>query len=462
MMKNTPPFTITIKAADYLAKIIEAVTRLELGTGFKRDIKLHRENRIRSIYSSLAIEGNELSLDEVADVVEGKLVAGKQVDIKEVKNAYEAYDKILTLNPYRVEDFLTAHRLITDCLIKEAGTFRAGDVGVFDGDKAIHLGARPQFVPKLVEELFSWAEVSDLHPVLKSAVLHYEIETIHPFEDGNGRIGRLWQTLVLAKWNEIFAWLPMESVLYEKRPLYYQAIEEARKANDSASFIEFTLSAISEVIAEQQLKQVTPQVKKHLEILTDEISTDSMVKEALPVYDKRYSYTDYITWEGDERWELIDGVPYLMSTPTRYHQEVSGNLHFLIKSFLIGKPCKVYYSPFAVRLNAETFDNTVLQPDLLVICDHDKLDKTGCKGAPDMVVEILSPSTSQYDKTLKFEAYLKAGVIEYWIIDPESKTLAVHILSENNYIIHPYTDEDTVPVHVLDGCDIDMAKVFEA
>jgi len=264
-MRNTPPYTITISAADYLAKIVEAITRLELGTGFKRDIKLHRENRVRSIYSSLAIEGNLLTLDEVADVIDGKLVAGSQSDVKEVKNAYEAYDRIMTFDPYAVEDFLKAHKLITSGLINETGSFRRGDVGVFNGNRAVHIGARPQFVPGLVEALFLWGKETQLHPVLKSAVIHYEIETIHPFEDGNGRMGRLWQTLLLAKWNELFAWIPMESVLYENRHQYYEAIEDSRRVNDSGAFIEFTLSAIEKVLSEQERLQ-----DKHQDRLEDE------------------------------------------------------------------------------------------------------------------------------------------------------------------------------------------------
>jgi Fic family protein len=129
-------------------------------------------------------------LDEVADVIEGKLVAGKQTEIKEVKNAYEAYDQIMTFNPYSVADFLRAHELMTQGLVKEAGKFRSGDVGVFDGDVVVHMGARPQYVPQLIDDLFIWANGSELHPVLKSVIVHCEIETIHPFADGNGRMGK--------------------------------------------------------------------------------------------------------------------------------------------------------------------------------------------------------------------------------------------------------------------------------
>ena len=251
-MSNKPPYTITEKAADYLAKIVETVTRLEYGTNFKRDIRLHRENRVRTIHSSLAIEGNQLTLGEVTAVIDGKTVAGKQSDVKEVKNAYEAYDIIMTYDPYSIDDFLKAHKYMTDGLLNESGKFRSGDVGVYDGGKVVHIGARPQFVPGLMNELFKWAKESELHPVLKSAVLHYEIETIHPFADGNGRMGRLWQTLLLAKWNEVFAWIPMESILYENVREYYGAIEEARRVDDSSAFIEFTLSAIAKIIGEQE------------------------------------------------------------------------------------------------------------------------------------------------------------------------------------------------------------------
>ncbi len=278
-MYNKPPYTITEKAADYLAKIVETVTRLEFGTGFKRDIKLHRENRVRTIHSSLAIEGNSLSLGEVTAVIEGKMVAGKQTEIKEVKNAYEAYDKIMTFDPYAIGDFLKAHQLMTDGLIKESGKFRGGDVGVFDGDVAIHIGARPQYVPQLMEELFGWAKESELHPVLKSAILHYEIETIHPFADGNGRMGRLWQTLLLAKWNDIFAWIPMESVLYQNRPEYYQAIENARQANDSGVFIEFMLSSLYDIIVAQEKHQVRHKEKHQVQLSDTQIEVLKALKK---------------------------------------------------------------------------------------------------------------------------------------------------------------------------------------
>lgn len=250
-----PPYTITETAADYLARIVETAAELEYATDFRRDLRLHRVNRLRTIYSSLAVEGNPLSLGEVSAVIAGRLVAGRQADVTEVKNAYEAYDRIMGFDPYRLEDLLEAHRLMTQGLVRESGRFRSGEVGVFNGPVPIHLGARPRFVPQLMAELFGWAKASPLHPVLKSAAVHYEMEIIHPFADGNGRMGRLWQTLILAKWKEIFAWIPMESAVYSHRPQYYEAIAASSAQNDAGPFIEFSLSAILSSLLEQKEAQ---------------------------------------------------------------------------------------------------------------------------------------------------------------------------------------------------------------
>jgi len=192
-----------------------------------------------------------------------------------------------------------------------------------------------------------------------------------------------------------------------------------------------------------------------------EHTLDSSVEEALPAYDVRYTYSDYIQWDDDVRRELIDGVPYLMAGPNRRHQAISRNLFMQLAIFLEGKPCEVYYAPFDVRLNADTLDDTVVQPDILVVCDHSILNDANCAGAPDMVVEILSPSNPRYDKITKFNRYLKAGIKEYWIVDPIAQSLAVNILKDNNYITHVYTDKETVRVHILEGCIINLSKVFE-
>jgi len=190
-------------------------------------------------------------------------------------------------------------------------------------------------------------------------------------------------------------------------------------------------------------------------------SQDLNVNEAQPEYDVRYTYADYLQWDDDVRRELIDGVPYLMAAPSFRHQEILINLILLFGNFLKGKQCKVLAAPLDVRLNPDTFDDTVVQPDIIIICDRSIIDDTGCKGVPDMVVEILSPSTARYDKTLKFNTYLRAGIREYWIIDPNDETLAVHILKDSNYITHAYANDEAVPVYVLEGCTIDLKEVFE-
>ena len=193
-------------------------------------------------------------------------------------------------------------------------------------------------------------------------------------------------------------------------------------------------------------------------IMDDE--KDLEVKEAIPDYNKRYTYADYLTWDDDQRWELIDGVPFLMSAPTVQHQRISGNLFVEIKTFLKGKPCEVFYAPFDVRLAKDTTDDTVVQPDLVIICDKSIMMKTGCQAAPDIVIEILSPSSLSRDMSLKLELYQRVGVREYWIVDPEDKHVLVYILENGTYYVKSYKESDKVSVHVLEGFEINLADVF--
>jgi len=179
---------------------------------------------------------------------------------------------------------------------------------------------------------------------------------------------------------------------------------------------------------------------------------------------RRFNYADYITWDDKERYELIDGIVYAMASPSQAHQEVSREISGQLWQFLRGKPCKLFTAPFDVRLNAESLDDKVVQPDLLVVCDKSKLDGKSVVGAPDMIIEILSSSNAgnkRHDKVTKFRLYQKAGVREYWIIDPESYTADVYILENGKYIANLYNDEDIVPVHVLEGCEINLADVFD-
>ena len=184
------------------------------------------------------------------------------------------------------------------------------------------------------------------------------------------------------------------------------------------------------------------------------------VGEAQVDYNRYYTYSDYLKWDDDKRWELIDGIPYEMSAPKRRHQKISINLLAQLISYLDDKPCEVYHAPFDVRLNADTKDDTVVQPDIVVFCDLTKLTDAGCDGAPDMVIEILSPSTSNHDRITKFNKYREYGVREYWIIDPDSSSLAVHILKGKDFVTQAYSSESAVPVYILDDCVIDLSKVF--
>ena len=183
------------------------------------------------------------------------------------------------------------------------------------------------------------------------------------------------------------------------------------------------------------------------------------VNEPLPEY-KRYTYEDYCAWDDDKRWELIDGVPYAMSAPSLAHQRIIVQLGRLFGNYLVGKPCEVFVAPVDVRLNADGADDTVLQPDVLVVCDMEKLDGKSCVGAPDLAVEILSPSTAMRDKVIKFNRYLNAGVREYWIVDPDSRSVSVNILKNGEYVARAYGENDAVPVHILEGCTIRLSEVF--
>jgi Uma2 family endonuclease len=177
---------------------------------------------------------------------------------------------------------------------------------------------------------------------------------------------------------------------------------------------------------------------------------------------QHYTYADILTWDEGERYELLDGEAFMMSAPNRAHQEVLGELFAQLHDFLKGKPCKVYPAPFGVRLfpREDKGDDTYFEPDITVVCDPSKLDDQGCRGAPDLVVEISSPSTAKYDVFYKLNKYLQAGVREYWIADPEDKILNTFILTAGTYRLSSYTAGDTVPVTVLPGCRIDLKTVF--
>lgn len=245
MKHKKPPFEITNQIIDYVAEIAELVGRLTAASPLSTSPTLRRANRIRTIHGSLSIEQNTLSLEQVTAVLNGKHVLAPPKDIAEVKNTYEIYERLDELDPYSVEDLLTAHGIMTRGLVEESGIFRTRPVGVVDSEgHVLHFGTLPQYVPDLVMELLDWAKTSEIHMLIRSCVFHYELELIHPFSDGNGRVGRLWHTLLLSKWNPAFAWLPVESIIHDRQQEYYAAINASNDAGESTLFIEFMLSAI--------------------------------------------------------------------------------------------------------------------------------------------------------------------------------------------------------------------------
>ena len=251
MRNQKPPFEITNQIISDVAEIAELMGKFSVTNQLSTNPTLRRSNRIRTIYGSLAIEQNTLSLEQVTAVLDGKQVLAPPKDIAEVKNAYEIYERLDQLDPYSVDDLLTAHGILTRGLVEESGQFRSRPVGVVDSQgNILHFGTLPQYVPDLVMELLDWVKTSQVHMLIRSCVFHYELELIHPFADGNGRVGRLWHTLLLSRWNPVFAWLPVESIIHDRQPEYYAAINTSNEAGESTVFIEFMLSAIKASITE--------------------------------------------------------------------------------------------------------------------------------------------------------------------------------------------------------------------
>lgn len=283
MSDYNPPFHMTDIMTVLIAEISEQVGRITVLQEGTINPHLRRENRIRTIHSSLAIEHNSLSLEQVTAILDGKRVLGNPNEIKEVQNAYEAYELMLQLNPSSVEDLLKAHKLMMDGLVPENGRFRSGGVGVFDGEVLIHMAPPAEFVPEHISNLFAWYELSELHPLIKSAIFHYEFEFIHPFADGNGRIGRMWHSLLLGQWKELFFWLPIEELIQSQQKEYYDTLRIADVQADSAVFVELMLKIIRDSLSEiavlshntdQDSDQVSDQdevpVKRLLSVLGNE------------------------------------------------------------------------------------------------------------------------------------------------------------------------------------------------
>lgn len=280
MKEYNPPFEITNEILSRISSIMKKIGKLDNYNDLNKMPILRRNNRIKSIHSSLAIEANSLSLEQVKDVIDGRVVNGPKNEIQEVKNAYEAYLKIGEVQPYSIDDLKMIHGIMTYSLIDESGEFRHGNEGVFDENgNCIHVCPPPEQVNILMEQLFKWMKDNKdvIHPLIMSSVFHYEFVFIHPFKDGNGRTVRLWQNVILSNWEKIFEYVPLESVIMKYQDEYYNVIRECNINGDSTKFVEFMLRMIDEVLGEliggvnKQLNHNNKYAKRLLEVMEDGI-----------------------------------------------------------------------------------------------------------------------------------------------------------------------------------------------
>ncbi len=311
-MKYQPPYTITQEILNRVAAISEAVGRLSVLTDQARALRLRRINRIRTIHGSLAIEGNTLSEAQITAIVEGKRIIAPPREVQEVKNALAAYDRFDIWRPEEEKELLEAHQILMSGLIDEVGIYRRGGVGVMAGQKVIHMGPPADRVPQLMADLFGWLAATEVHPLVSSSIFHYEFEFIHPFADGNGRMGRLWQSLILARWNPLFADVPVESLIFKHQAEYYQALQESTLQTDSAPFITFVLRMILDAMtssAPQVTPQVTPQVGDLLAAIQGEMNREAL-QSAMGLSDRKSFHERYL------KPALSDGL-IEMTIPTK-------------------------------------------------------------------------------------------------------------------------------------------------
>lgn len=316
-MHYEPPFTITNKMLMLVAQIAEKTGRISNYRAFESKPHLRRNNRIRSIHSSLAIEANSLSLDAVKGVIAGKTVLGPQKEIQEVKNAYQSYDRIGHFDPYSIPDLKNLHGIMTYLTVQESGVFRSGNEGVFRGDRCIFMAPPPNLVPELIDKLFCWmkAAADTVHPLILSSVFHYEFVFIHPFTDGNGRMARLWQTALLSAWNPVFQYLPLESRIHEFQDEYYEAINACHAAGCSDIFVEFMLDKIDLTLdwALMQLSgedaYLSEQVRKLLDVMEYDVPhTAAQIMTALGLKSKENLRKLYIG-PALEKGLIVMGLP---------------------------------------------------------------------------------------------------------------------------------------------------------
>ena len=303
MGEYTPPFKITNEILLYVSSISEKIGRITAVSNLEAKPQLRKNNRIKSIHSSLKIEANSLSLGQVRDVINGRTVLGEQKEIQEVKNAYAAYERLSEINPYSIHDLKEFHSIMTKYVVEESGDFRRGEEGVFNGDQCILMAPPAQFVPQLMDDLFRWMKKAQnsVHPLILSSVFHYEFVFIHPLSDGNGRMARLWHTAILSKWKPIFEYIPIESQIEKFQDEYYDAIAKCHVDGASTIFIEFMLSQIDKILEEVSVQiredneQISEYIKRLLEIMEYDIPyTSKFLMEKLGLKSKEGFRRNYL------------------------------------------------------------------------------------------------------------------------------------------------------------------------
>ena len=288
MSKYQPPFHMTDKITNLTAAICELLGQIKILSRGNLAPHLRKENRIRTIHSSLSIEHNSLTLEQVTAIIDGRRILGNPVEIREVKNAYTAYEMMLTLDPYSVDDLLKAYKAMMNELISENGRFRSGGVGVFNGKVLVHMAPPANMVPGQIQDLFTWYKTAEIHPLIRSSIFHYEFEFIHPFADGNGRMGRMWHSLLLGRWNEIFYWLPVEDLIRLRQEEYYNALGKSDTNADSCAFVEFLLQVIMDTLQNTTVvgnddveEQRDPLVDKLREAIGNDVLSASEIMKRL-------------------------------------------------------------------------------------------------------------------------------------------------------------------------------------
>ena len=298
-----PPYTISNKMLELVSNISEKVGKISSHRELEAKPHLRKNNRIRSIHSSLKIEANSLSLSEVREVINGHLVLGDRKEIQEVKNAYAAYERIADINPSSISDLKKIHRIMTYRTVKESGEFRKGDEGVFSGDQCIFVAPPPDMINGLMKDLLSWIKKNEgiVHPLIMAAIFHYEFVFIHPFADGNGRMARLWHTVILYRWRNVFEFIPLESQIERFQDDYYDAIAKCHVNGNSDVFIEFMLEMINQILDEvitqvnQANAETSEYVKRLLECMEYDVPyTSNAIMEHLGLKSKETLRKNYL------------------------------------------------------------------------------------------------------------------------------------------------------------------------